>query len=145
VRAWQGLSAALAWALGLALWWGWRRGRAVAPAPAASRPTAQPLPLGAIKRALTEGDLRTIADALRAATTPPSPSLGALHAKLEDPAQRAAVVALDRVMWAATADARDKEAARALLRSAFRNAPRVACAEHAGAAHELPPLYPERI
>lgn len=89
-----------------------------------------------LRRALAEGTLGDIADALRGAAQPPAASLDALRARLADPAQQAAVDALQRAMWGGG----DRSAARAALRTAFAAGPRWLAAR--AKRDPLPPLYP---
>ncbi|QCU72425.1 protein BatD [Luteimonas yindakuii] len=92
----------------------------------------------ALRDALQAGDLHAIADALCALATPPAEGLDALARRLADPQQRDAIDQLQRARWAGG----DAAAARAAVRSAFREGPRW----HDADAHEeqpvLPPLYP---
>jgi hypothetical protein len=92
----------------------------------------------ALRRALAEGTLGDVADALRAAARPPADSLDALRARLADPAQQAAVEGLQRALGGGG----DGRAARAALRSAFANGPRWTTPPDAPARRPLPPLYP---
>lgn len=140
-RPWQWLSAALAVALVLALGWGWRRGRVSAIAPEAIAAPARTPP--SLARALASGDLRIVANTLRALSEPESASLEVLAARLADPAQRDAIDALERALWAANDDRSVRDDALARLRSAFRNGPAFARAP-SEAAPVLPPLYPRR-
>jgi hypothetical protein len=93
--------------------------------------------LADLKRALDSDDLEEVGDVLRGMSTPPSPDLDALIAKLESPAQRDAVEQLRRAKWADG----DGVAARAALREAFRSGP-VWRATAKPAKEILPPLYP---
>ncbi|HET7842785.1 MAG TPA: BatD family protein [Xanthomonadales bacterium] len=146
LRWWQGLSAALGFALAIALGLLWAQSRsraAVAPPRTAGAP-AQP-GHGALRRALVAGDLRDIAAALVATVDPPAASLGVLASRLDDAAQRAAVVRLERALWAAGVDKGEREGTRDALRAAFRDGPKLARTAGAGAPDApLPPLYPAR-
>ena len=143
-RVWQAIAAAFAVAFVLALLWGWRRGTAPAvPAVATSR-QPESLDAAALRRALAGGDLREIADALRASTAPPSTSLETLKARLGDAAQRSALDALERALWAPHVAPAEHEATRARLRAAFKNGPALAKAAVAPNVVVLPPLYPQR-
>lgn len=93
---------------------------------------------GALRRALAQGTLGAVAEALRAAAVPPVDSLDALRARLADPAQQAAVEALQRALWGGG----DGTAARSALREAFAAGPRWARPTDAPARGPLPPLYP---
>jgi hypothetical protein len=102
--------------------------------PAASaRAAAAPL-----RRALAEGTLGDVADALRAAAYPPVGSLDEVRARLGDAAQQAAVEGLQRALWGGG----DGSVARAALRTAFASGPRWAARPDAPARSPLPPLYP---
>ncbi|MCE7033460.1 BatD family protein [Lysobacter sp. GX 14042] len=106
------------------------------PAPAA---TAAPADPAALRRALDTGDLGDVADALCAQARPPAADVDGLRARLADPAQVAAVDALQRARWAGG----DGPTARRQLREAFAKGPR--WHEHPEeSAQLLPPLYPER-
>jgi hypothetical protein len=149
LRLWQALTAGLMLAVALSLWWGWRRGRpgpAVEPASQATPARAAPVSAQDLQRALAGADLRAIAAALRATTSPPSPGVGALKPLLEDPAQRSAIEALEHSLWAAVADSGGVEHQQTLerLRQAFRHGPRFATARPALNEEVLPPLYPQR-
>lgn len=93
----------------------------------------------ALQRALAEGALGDVADALRAAATPPAASLEAVRAQLADPAQQAAVDALERALWGGNGD---RTAARATLRAAFAPGPRWIVPPASAGRAPLPPLYP---
>lgn len=145
LRWWQGLSAALALALAFALALLWSQSRASAakqPGPAVA-----PVPgLGRLRRALAIGDLRDIGAALVVSVEPPAASPGALVARLDDAAQRDAVLRLERALWALDVDRAERDATRDALRTAFRDGPKLASAapSTAAAAAALPPLYPAR-
>lgn len=112
------------------------RADAGTPAPAAVAAPADP---AALKRALDTGDLGDVADALCAQARPPATDVDGLRARLADPAQVAAVDALQRARWAGG----DGPAARRLLREAFAKGPRWHDTRDVSAPL-LPPLYPER-
>lgn len=142
---WQGVSAVLALSLAVALallWSQSRRGPVRAPAIQAPAPAGS----ASLRRALAMGELPAIASALCAALEPPAASLGALAARLDDAAQRAAVVRLERALWAPAVEKPEREATRDALRAAFRDGPKLANVAAAGAANgaPLPPLYPTR-
>ncbi|AWV08363.1 hypothetical protein C9I47_2687 [Lysobacter maris] len=103
------------------------------PAAATLRPSAD-----ALRRALDTGGFDDVARILCALATPPVNTLDDLAARLDDPAQRAALDAMQRARWA-DGDGRE---ARARLREAFADGPRWA-AIAAPADATLPPLYPD--
>ncbi|MGI8560362.1 MAG: BatD family protein [Luteimonas sp.] len=84
----------------------------VAPAPLATRASGQ---RRILKQALATGTLGDVADALCAMAEPPVADVDALRARLADPAQVAAIEALQRARWAGG----DGTAARDALRRAF--------------------------
>lgn len=92
----------------------------------------------ALRQALERGTLGEVADALRAAAQPPVASLDALRARLSDPAQQAALDALQRALWGGG----DGAAARASLRAAFASGPAWTPESGAPGRGPLPPLYP---
>lgn len=107
------------------LWWGLHRqpqtgssaaSRPAPPADAAPRDKSRQT----LRRALEGGDLADVAEALCAMASPPAPDLDAVRRRLEDPAQVAAVDALQRARWGDG----DGAAARAALREAFKRGPR---------------------
>jgi hypothetical protein len=105
---------------------------------AASPPRVAPRgTLADLRRALDNGDLGDVSDALCAMATPVADDPGALRARLADPAQAAAIESLLRARWAGG----DGVAARAALRSAFKQGPRWRAAEKT-VEEPLPPLYP---
>ncbi len=145
---WAGLALLLLWVGALAFAWRlWvTRGKSalvVAPpsAPAAqahapaSRADAQTLTL-----ALNRGNVGEIARTLCAMSTPVSPDLDTVRARLADPAQRAAVDALQRARWGDG----DNLATLAALRAAFASGPRWRTSTVSGKPVLLPPLYPQR-
>lgn len=91
-----------------------------------------------LRRALAQGTLGDVADALLASAQPPASSLDALRARLAEPAQQAAVEALQRALWGGG----DGPAARAALRTAFAAGARWAPPAAAAERGPLPPLYP---
>jgi len=101
-------------------------------------PPAPPPPRGDLRRALSDGDLGTIADALCASVVPPAPDVDALRLRLADPAQRDALDVLQRARWAGG----DPRAARDAIREAFAKGPRVHAPADAPRVAPLPPLYP---
>lgn len=124
-----------------------RRRRAAPAAPAApgpasgspSLPSAQTLDAVALRRLFAAGDLADIARTLCALATPPAPDLDRLRARLADPAQREAIVLLQRARWGRG----DPAEARRALRDAFAEGPRWrTAAPPPREAPLLPPLYP---
>ncbi|QNP42177.1 BatD family protein [Lysobacter solisilvae (ex Woo and Kim 2020)] len=94
--------------------------------------------LADLRCALETGDLGDVGDTLRLMATPPARDVDELLQRLDDPAQRDAVAALQRARWGNGDGARARQA----LRNAFAKGPkwrRVA----ASAPALLPPLYPE--
>lgn len=114
-------------------WWR-RRRRVAAPVPVVPIPVAPPS-APALAQALRGGDLAQIAHALQ--QTAAADDLDALRARLADPAQAAAVQALQQARWGGG----DAAAALAQLRAAFARGPRWRRAD-APARDPLPPLYP---
>jgi hypothetical protein len=92
-----------------------------------------------LRRALDNGDLGDVSDALCAMATPAVDDPDALRARLADPAQVAAIESLLRARWADG----DGVAARSALRAAFRQGPRWRVAEQP-VEEPLPPLYPRQ-
>lgn len=90
--------------------------------------------------ALARGDLGAIVQALCAAPAPVAGDLDAVRARLADPAQRAAVDALQRARWGDG----DNAATLAALRTAFASGPRWRTSAARAEPVLLPPLYPER-
>ncbi len=142
---WAALALALLWSGALLLGWRlWsRRARA---ATAASGQGGQPAASSAIDpqalaKALSRGDLGAIVQALCRAATPVAADLDAVRSRLADPAQRAAVDALQRTRWSGTGD---NAATLAALRAAFAAGPRWRTPAARTDAVLLPPLYPER-
>jgi hypothetical protein len=119
------------------LWWGLHR-RPHAPAsvetksPSTPRSPAKP----ALAQALAKGDAEAISSALCAAAD--AGDLDGVRARLDDPAQQAAVDALQRARWGDG----DIASAIAALRAAFKRGPRWKGAT-AKTKELLPPLYPE--
>ncbi len=127
--------------------WGWRlwtRRSAVANTVSSSKVDASVAASGprfdltAFTRVLNGGDLGDITDALCALAQPTTANLDELRARLDDPAQRAAIDALQHARWG---DGRAVEA-RAALRAAFAAGPRWRI-ERPAPKPILAPLYPE--
>ena len=146
VRLWAVAAAAFALLWLATLMWGLHRrpqargsGAAVAP-DIRDALDADRARLRALRLALDTGDLGEVAQALCALATPPAPDLDALHARLDDPAQAAAVDNLQRARWAGG----DAAAARTGVREAFAKGPRWrADRSQARRPDPLPPLYPD--
>jgi hypothetical protein len=153
VRGWQLAALSLGVLLVASLWWGWQRasvGRgstergidADADDGVARAPNRAPT----LSRALALGELSAIAQALieAAPVTPRNPaprSLADVAQRLDDPAQRAAVLAIDAARWSAACA--PPEQALAQLRSAFAKPPRWAGRNRPPQNdNALPPLYP---
>lgn len=134
---WAGLGLGLLWLCALFL--GWRlwvlRARPVA-ASAQVSPGNDP---GRLMQALARGDLGAIVQALCATAVPAAADLDAVRARLADPAQRAAVDALQRARWGDG----DNAATLAALRKAFASGPRWRAPAKRAEPVLLPPLYPE--
>jgi hypothetical protein len=124
----------LAWAW--KLWSQRRRGQRTT---AASVIVAPGYDAFAYKRLFDNGSLQEIADALCTMAQPAAKDLDRLRAMLDDPAQRAAIDALQRARWG---DGGIIEV-RAELRTAFAQGPRWRQARRAQTPSILPPLYPE--
>jgi hypothetical protein len=118
------------------LLWGLHRKPVPVAAPEASSPP--PAPHTDLRRALADGDLGTIADALRATATPPVHDLDALRERLADPVQRDAIDQLQRARWAGG----DPGRARTAVRAAFARGIRWRTETPVSRADPLPPLYP---
>ena len=114
-------------------------------APTSTSPTATapravpPADAKAWANALARGNVAEIARLLCAMALPAAVDLDAVHARLADPAQRAAVDALQRARWGDG----DAAAAVAAMRAAFAAGPRWRTAPAPTAPELLPPLYPE--
>jgi hypothetical protein len=119
------------------LWWGLHRTTPKAASvetasPANPRPPAKP----ALAQALAAGHAEAISSALCAAAN--AGDLDGVRERLDDPAQQAAVDALQRARWGDG----DVASALAALRSAFKRGPKWKGAP-TKAKELLPPLYPE--
>lgn len=113
---------------------------ATAAPPAGSRSTSAPPRRAELRRALERGAVDDILAALHALAPTPAAGTEALIDRLDDPAQRAALHALQRAQWGDG----DLDAARTALRRAFTTGPRWRPQARARGADPLPPLYPER-
>lgn len=135
---WLALALLLLW-LGTLLAW-WRAARAPKPAaPPPIPPRAGP----ELAQALRQGELEAIAEALRALTAARGlgRDLDACARALSDPAQAAAVSALQRALYAGASGAE----ALQQLRAAFAQPPRFTARPRRSAGEaDLPPLYPPR-
>ena len=144
---WAGIALSLLWIGVLAFAWRFwaTRGKAAAVA-RPSGPSAQvhtPPPRAdaqALTLALTRGNCGDIARTLCAMSTPVAADLDAVRARLADPAQRAAVDALQRARWGDG----DTVATVAALRAAFASGPRWRTPTVRTEPALLPPLYPQR-
>lgn len=125
----------------LTLLWGLHRSHpAAGAAPVRAAPSAAPAKpgLAAFRRALDIGDLGEVADRLCALARLPTGNLDDVRARLDDPAQRDAIDALQQARWGGG----DGVAARSLMRSAFARGPRWRETE-VTPRPPLPPLYPD--
>lgn len=142
VQPWALAAVAFALLWLVTLWWALHRRTQVArasqvpPASQGATPAAPTQPPG-LKQALARGDLEAIAAALVRDAGPPVRDLDAACAALDDPAQVAAVRALQQARWGAG----DAAAAVAALRAAFAGGARWRVAQRKPATL-LPPLYP---
>ena len=140
VQPWALAAAAFALLWLVTFMWGLHR-RPQAPSRAEASLTAPSHPKSGngadLRRALDNGDLADVSDALCAMATPPVDDVDALRSRLADPAQLAALESLLRARWGGG----DGVAARAQLRMAFKQGPRWRTAETV-AEEPLPPLYP---
>lgn len=139
---WMALAALFALLWLATLVWAWRRSRgARAPAgghaaSAAAAPRAR-YGLPDLRKALDAGGLDEVAAILCAQAG--VADLDALLTRLDDPAQREAVLRMQRARWGGAGDV---PSARAALREAFWAGPRWRDAQRKPANDELPPLYP---
>ena len=144
---WAGLVLLLLWLGAVAFAWRlWAtRGKAAAVArpsfpPAQGHPSPSRADAQALTLALTRGNCGDIARTLCAMSTPVASDLEAVRARLADPAQRAAVEALQRARWGDG----DTVATLAALRAAFASGPHWRMPIVRSEAALLPPLYPQR-
>ncbi|AKC86078.1 BatD family protein [Pseudoxanthomonas suwonensis] len=142
-RLWLWLAAvfALLWLATLAglLWSRRARRSAAAAGPSASHAAARPT-VPDLRRTLDAGTFDEAVRLLQRMASPPAADLDEVIARLQDPAQRQALEAMRRALWAGEGE---PAAARAALRAAFREGPRWQ-APARGEASPLPPLYPPR-
>jgi hypothetical protein len=137
VLPWAAAAAAFALLWLLTLLWALDRKPHAAKAKDAS-PGPQPVRPD-LKRALADGDLGDIAEALCASVTPPASDIDALRARIDDDAQRDALERLQRARWAGA----DPRIAREALRREFaRGVHATAPARASRMPEPLPPLYP---
>jgi hypothetical protein len=142
VRPWAFAAVVFALLWLITFMWGLHRHPQAVPAATDAGPSGKAPPAASpmlLKRALDNGDLGDVADALRAMAVPPVSDLDALKLRLADARQRDAVDALQRARWGDG----DGTIARALLRAAFERGPQWR-EPVARQASPLPPLYPER-
>ena len=126
--------ATLAWLLGSR----WRGGRGAGAASGSRRePGARPT-LADLRRALDGAGLDEVAALLQRMAEPPAADLDEVLARLAEPRQRDALLAMRRALWAGEGD---PSAARAGLRAALRDGPRWQPRAQVDAG-PLPPLYP---
>ena len=105
----------------------------------ATQAGAKPVPgVAGLKRALDTGDFADVAGSLCATAQPVASDIDAVIERLDDPAQRAALEAMQRARWGDG----DGAAARAALRNAFARGPRWSAVEPTTTS-ALPPLYPQ--
>lgn len=137
---WAGVGLVLLWIGALLLAWRLWSLRAKPQLAANQRPASSP---GSdpqqLTLALTRGDLAAITLAL-CAMAGPAADLDAVRQRLADPAQRAAVDALQRARWGDG----DTGPTLALVRKAFASGPRWRTTVARAEPVLLPPLYPER-
>ncbi|WP_369943424.1 BatD family protein [Xanthomonas medicagonis] len=142
---WMGLAAVFAGLWLATLLWAWRRARpprAAAGVQAASAAATAPAPrarygLPDLRKALDAGGLDEVAAIL--CSQAGVADLDALLPRLDDAAQREAVLRLQRARWGGAGDV---PGARGALREAFWDGPRLRAAPRKPASDELPPLYP---
>ena len=142
VRPWALAAAGFAVLWLVTFMWGLHRRPHVEALPDDARPVPHAAVRGTLadlRRALDNGDLGDVSDALCAMATPALDDPDALRSRLADPVQVAAIESLLRARWAGG----DGVAARAALRSAFKQGPRWRVAEKT-VEEPLPPLYPRR-
>ncbi|MBB1060186.1 BatD family protein [Lysobacter spongiae] len=135
---------AVLWLLTLLLALHWRHQRPATPAggpTSAHAPDARARPTpAALRKALDTGSFEDFVQVLGAMAEPPVKSVDALLERLDNPAQRRALEAMQQARWGDG----DGPSARALLREAFADGPRWTVPGHAAGESILPPLYPQR-
>lgn len=140
---WMALAALFALLWLATLVWAWRRSRgARAPVSGHAAPAAVAAPrsrygLPDLRKALDAGGLDEVAAILCAQAG--VADLDTLLTRLDDPAQREAVLRMQRARWGGAGDV---PSARAALREAFWAGPRWRDAQRKPANGDLPPLYP---
>ena len=137
VRPWALAAVAFAFLWLATLWWGLHRTTPAAGIQVEAKPKTDAVRAAkpALAQALAKGDPEAISAALCSAAD--AGDLDGVREKLDDPAQQAAVDALQRALWGDG----DVASAIAALRSAFKRGPRWKAAE-AKSKELLPPLYP---
>ena len=137
VRPWALAAVAFAFLWLATLWWGLHRTTAAVETQVEAKPKADAARAAkpALAQALAKGDPEAISAALHAAAD--AGDLDGVRARLDDPAQQAAVDALQHARWGDG----DFASALAALRSAFKRGPRWKAAE-TKSKELLPPLYP---
>jgi len=138
VRPWVLATVAFAFLWLATLWWGMHRKATsiTVPVDAKAKPDVARTHKPALAQALAKGDPEAISVALCAAAN--AADLDGVRERLDDPAQQAAVDALQRARWGDG----DTASALAALRSAFKRGPHWKAAS-AKAKELLPPLYPK--
>lgn len=137
VRPWVLATVAFAFLWLATLWWGLQRKTpAVDVAETRARPDPARVAKPALAQALAKGDAEAISSALCSAAD--AGDLDDVREKLDDPAQQAAVDALQRARWGDG----DVASALAALRSAFKRGPHWKTVA-TRAKELLPPLYPK--
>lgn len=140
---WLALAFALLWLVTASYaWWLYRRATLL---PAGARPAVPAagtsvLSARQFRVLLQTGAPAEIDQALRDRVVPPASDLDALHARLQIPAQREALVEWRRARWGGG----DLGAARQQLAAAFRDGAREKPGATADDDATLPPLYPRR-
>ncbi|MGV8940511.1 MAG: BatD family protein [Lysobacter sp.] len=102
--------------------------------------TAKTADTAGFKRALDTGDFEQVADSLCALAKPPAATIDEVRMRLADPAQFAAVEAMQRARWGGG----DGVVARTMMRGAFARGPHWReSLTPSSATSPLPPLYPQ--
>lgn len=146
LRRWRWATWLLGGGLLMSLLWGWRRTSAVRSAPRLSEsvPDRQVDP-SVLRRALADGDLAGIADALRASLPQPCLNLGQLRAQLADASQQEALAELEQTLWSSVPSAEQRARMRERLRAAFKSGPILRSKAAPDRRSPLAPLYPSRV